>query len=617
MCAISGFYNYDSDKSHTTKEKAKIILNEMIKKLTHRGPDESGIFIDKGCNFAHTRLSIIDLKNGKQPMNFTTKDGLFSIVYNGEIYNMPSLRNELIKSNVELNTSSDTEVILKGFMNEGYSFFEKLNGIFSFAIWESKKEKLTLVRDRLGVKPLFYTIFDNTIIFSSEIKGLFVYPNFTPKIDKSGLCEIFGLGPAKSYGKGVFKDVFEVLPGEFIEISKDGLKHSKYWELIAKHHEDNYKTTVEKTRYLIEDAVSLQILSDVPICSFLSGGIDSSLITAIASKKLKERNLELNTFSFDFINNDKFFKSNSFQPSLDRPYVDKMVEYLNTNHRYLFCNNKNLYDKLFDAVIARDLPCMADVESSILYFCSEVVKYNKVALTGECADEIFGGYPWFSDEVALKRDNFPWSYDMAPRERLLKDEWISLLNLGSYSYDAYHKTVLETPKLSGETEIEARRRELSYLNLRWFMTTLLDRMDRTSMYSSLEARVPFADHRIVEYLYNVPWEYKCKDGVVKGLLRDASKPYLPSEILMRRKSPYPKTYDPSYEKLLGEKLLELLKDENAPITRFLDKEKVLSFLNSESDYGKPFYGQLMAGPQLLAFMLQVNFFFSYYNVEIV
>ena len=252
----------------------------------------------------------------------------------------------------------------------------------------------------------------------------------------------------------------------------------------------------------------------------------------------------------------------------------------------------------------------------MLYFCSQVVEHNKVTLTGECADEIFGGYPWFHKKEAFEGDHFPWSTSMEPRKILLSDDFAESLGMEEYAHAAYEKTIRETPVLPGEDAHEKRRREISYLNLRWFMVTLLDRMDRTSMYSGLEARVPFADHRIVEYVFNVPWSMKCPDGIVKGLLRHAGEGHLPREILWRKKSPYPKTYDPAYEKLLGDRLKEVLADPNAPVRQILDTKKVHAFLESPSDYGKPFYGQLMAGPQMLAYMLQVNYWLEKYKIRI-
>ncbi len=546
------------------------------------------------------------------------KDGReFAIVFNGEIYNMNELKAELILEGAEFETASDTEVILVGYMLHGSSFIKKLNGIFAAAVWDSSSRRLCLFRDRLGVKPLFYTKAGDTFLFASEIKGLFAYPGVKAVLDRDGLCELFALGPAKSYGKGVFKDIFEVLPGHCITLEDDAFSDEAYWTLKSRPHTDSFDATVEKTAWLLEDAVKKQMLADIPISTFLSGGIDSSLVTAICAKELHRQGKQLNTFSFDFTGNSKYFKSNDFQPSQDRPFAEQMVSHCGTNHRFLECGNADQLNCLYLAVNARDLPCMADVESSMLYFCSKVAPHNKVTLTGECADEIFGGYPWFHSKTAFETDAFPWSSDLAPRRALLDDALIAELRMEEYARAAYEKTIHETPVLPEDSPEEKRRREIAYLNLRWFMVTLLDRMDRTSMYNGLEARVPFADHRIVEYVFNVPWEMKCKDGIVKGLLRHAGTKYLPKDILWRKKSPYPKTYDPSYEKLLGKQLKEVLATPNAPIRTLLDPKKVHAFLDSPSDYGRPWYGQLMAGPQMLAYLLQVNYWLKAYRVRIV
>jgi len=615
MCGIAGFCN---TKFNYTNEAAKWnhLLEQMNSVQKHRGPDDDGIFLTSKCGLAHVRLSIIDLTTGHQPMTRFSGGNTCTIVYNGEIYNMPELKRELLKEDLEFNTTSDTEVILAGYMLYGTEYIKQLNGIFSIAIWDEAIEKLFLFRDRLGVKPLFYTLLEGTLIFASEIKGLFEYPGIKPVINHDGLCEIFGLGPAKTYGKGVFKNIFEILPGHYLKFDYNGLSEYCYWKLESKPHEDSYEETVRKTSDLLYDAITKQMLSDIPISTFLSGGVDSSLVTSICANELKKQGKVLNTFSFDFKDNHIHFKANDFQPSQDRPWAMKMVDYSHTNHVFLECDNIELIDYLYDAVDARDLPCMADVESSMLYFCSKVINFNKVTLTGECADEIFGGYPWFHKKEMFETDAFPWSMDMNPRKVLLSDDLLSQLKIDEYVYSAYRTTIDETPVLYGENQVESRRRELAYLNLKWFMITLLDRMDRTSMYSGLEARVPFADHRIVEYIWNVPWEMKCPGGLAKGLLRAAGEEFLPNDVLYRRKSPYPKTYNPDYERLLGDRLMEVISNTNAPIRSFIDKRKVEKFIQSPSDYGKPWYGQLMAGPQMLAFMLQVNYWLEKYKIRV-
>ena len=615
MCGIAGFCNPYQDLE-TEAFKWSSTLERMNHVQKHRGPNEDGTLLTKHCGLAQVRLSIIDLKTGHQPMTRTWQGKTCSIAYNGEIYNMHTLKKELELHGFSFQTTSDTEVILAGYLLYGTSFFPKLNGIFSFAIWDCWNETLILCRDALGVKPLFFTLRENFLIFSSEIKGIFEFPGISPELDTQSLCEIFALGPAKTSGSGVFRNILELKPGHYIRWGYDGWRQEAWWKLESHLHTDSTEETGEKTRELLLSAIKGQMLSDIPISTFLSGGVDSSLVTAICSKELEKNGKQLTTFSFDFEGNNQYFQSNDFQPTQDRHWVDIMVNQFHTNHHYLECNNQSMADFLYRAVDARDLPCMADVESSMLYFCSLVKDYNQVTLTGECADEIFGGYPWFHKKEALEQDCFPWSPSMEPRKALLKDEILYLLPLEEYAKDAYLNTIHETPKLEGESKIEARRREIGYLNLRWFMQTLLDRMDRTSMHCGLEARVPFADPRIVQYLWNVPWELKCLDHQAKGLLRRASKGILPDEVLYRRKNPYPKTYNPGYETLINQRLSDILDDTSSPIHQLIDAKKVRQFLKTKSDYGKPWYGQLMAGPQMTAYLLQINYWLKTYHIRL-
>lgn len=615
MSGIAGFFNpftdYTKEESHHRQ-----ILESMNRVQKHRGPDGDGIYLSDLCGLAHVRLNVIDLVTGHQPLQRTLNRHTCVITYDGEIYNMPDLKAELILDGEDFQTTSDTEVILAGFLRYGKDYIKKLNGVFAIAIWDDTIKELHLFRDRLGIKPLFYTMKDETLVFTSEIKGLFAYPGVTPTLDHDGLCEIFALGPAKTYGKGVFKNVLELLPGEHIVFDRTSCRKEFYWKLKSHPHTDSFDDTVEKTRRLLTDAIKSQMLSDIPISTFLSGGVDSSLVTAVCAEELRKEGKTLDTFSFDFTDSEKYFKANDFQPSRDRPFVEQMVSHCGTNHRFLECTNQDQLDCLYKAVDARDLPGMGDVESSILYFCSQVKEYNTVALTGECADEIFGGYPWFHKKEAFETNAFPWSPSMEPRKTLLDDSLIYDLRMEEYAHAAYEKTVGETPRLPKDSPEERRRREIAWLNLRWFMVTLLDRMERASMYNSMSARVPFADYRIVEYVFNAPWSMKCPNGIVKGLLRHAGEGLLPKEILWRRKSPYPKTYDPHYEMLLGSRLKEVLSSPNAPIRPLLDSRKVQRFLDSPSDYGRPWYGQLMAGPQMLAYMLQVNYWMEKYKLSL-
>ncbi len=615
MCGIAGFYN-PHDHYLKEKEHYESVLQAMAERLRHRGPDDAGRWLSEHGGLSHARLSIIDLAGGHQPMVKSGSGQTFAIVYNGELYNTDELRQELMAAGYSFQTSSDTEVILAGYMEYGPDFVKRLNGIFAFAIMDTALNRLCLFRDRAGVKPLFYTVRGEELIFSSELKGILAYPGVKAQLDRRGLNEVFSIGPARTYGCGVLKDMEELLPGHYLICTPDGIRQQSYWKLVSRPHEDSYERTIEKTSFLVEDSVRRQMVSDVPICTFLSGGVDSSLVSAICAKELKKQGKRLTTFSFDFVDNDKFFRANSFQPSQDRPYVDQMVKFLDSDHHYLECGNLTQADRLFDSVLAHDLPAMGDIDSSMLQFCSMVKEHNKVALTGECADEIFGGYPWFHKKECFEAHTFPWTMDLAPRKALLDNSFLEYLDMDRYVLDTYERSVAETPVLAEDSPEEARRREIAWLNLRWFMQTLLNRMDRTSMYSGLEARVPFADHRIMEYVWNVPWDMKTRDGLVKNLLRQSGKGLLPDEILFRKKSPYPKTYDTAYEKLLVDRVREMMDDSHAPVMDFLDRKKLARFLTSPSDYGKPWYGQLMAGPQMLAYLLQVNFWLKTYHIEV-
>ena len=440
---------------------------------------------------AHSRLSIRDIQCGTQPMTRTVHDHTCTIVYNGEIYNTEELKAELPAGKFHFETTSDTEVILYCYMHFGPSFVQKLNGIFAFAIYDEQKQQLLLYRDRAGVKPLFYTQMEGSLVFGSEPKALFCHPAITPAIDRQGMQELLAIGPAHTSGTCIFQNLSEVLPGHFMVYSPQGLHDTCYWELSCHPHTDTYTDTVDHVRFLVEDAITRQLVSDVEVCTFLSGGIDSSIVTAISQNALSRQGVTLNTFSFDFEGNDKYFTSSTFQPEQDVTYVKKMLTACPTNHTYLFCNEEQLFHELYSAVDAKDLPGMTDVDASLLYFCSLVSKHNKVALTGECADEIFGGYPWFYRDDLFHANGFPWSFDLTARTAFLTDEVVNDLDLTDYSYERYLESKAKAPLLAGESKEEERRRIIGYLNIKWFMQTLLDRMDRTSMYSGLEASCTF------------------------------------------------------------------------------------------------------------------------------
>ncbi|MBE5953577.1 MAG: asparagine synthase (glutamine-hydrolyzing) [Lachnospiraceae bacterium] len=614
MCGIAGFYNPDINFSNNPKDNFKI-LNNMVKSIKKRGPDGDGTKIINSCCLAHTRLSIIDLETGSQPMSLFFGGNKYHIIYNGEIYNYKQLKKELQSYGFTFNTNSDTEVIGYMFIKYGPLFASMLNGIFSIAIYDEAENSIFLYRDHFGIKPLYYTESNKTLIFASKIDTLFEYPRVNPSIDIKGFNEIFTLGPAKTYGSGVFYGINEILPGQLLSYSPEGINKRFYYQLQCKPHTDSLEDTIEKTKYLLEDSIRSQMISDVPICTFLSGGIDSSIVSAICSKNMKENDV-LSTYSFDFEENSLHFKSHSYQLSEDRPYVDIMVKHLNSNHNYLTCRYDTLYDLLEESVDSRCLPTMADIDSSLLYFCGEVSKNHKCALTGECADEIFGGYPWYFNKDLGAKGNFPWMRDISFRKSILNPEFAATLQMEKYVKNAYNKTICEIDYIPEESEYNKNLRKISYLNIRWFMQTLLDRMDRTSMHNGLESRVPFADFRLIDYVYNIPWEFKLLNNKPKGLLRHIAKNYLPETIMNRPKSPYPKSYHPKYEELLKNRIREIIFDSTSPIRAYLNINTIKNLLNEPENNTNPWYGQLMAKPQMYAYIIQVDYWMRKYSLSL-
>lgn len=616
MCGICGYINYKDNFIGKEKEHMPL-LRKMTETLTSRGPDAEGFWIGENAAFGHRRLAVIDVERGKQPMKRTVCGHEFVITYNGELYNTDELRDRLKGWGYEFETTSDTEVLLYAYIHYGEKCAELLNGIYAFAVWDSMRQRVFLCRDRFGVKPLFYTADGDTVVFASEIKAIFKYPGIEPKLDRTGLCELFAMSPARTQGCGVYKGISELRPGRYMIVGRRGISIKKYWELKSHSHEDDYETTIEKIRELVYDGVKRQLVSDVPIASFLSGGLDSSIIAAIGAIEAKKRGERFSTYSFDYEGNEKYFKASHFQPDSDAEWVPRLVEHFGFDHRYLVCPNSALTGLLEEALFAKDLPGMADVDASLLYFCREVKKNHTVTLSGECSDEIFGGYPWFREERAFKTRAFPWCYDLDVRKEILKPEVRETLRLDEYSSERYEESVSETPAFEGDSPEEKRRREISYLNINWFMTNLLDRKDRMSMASGLEVRVPFCDHRLVEYVWNIPWDMKNRNNVSKNVLREAAKGILPEDVRLRRKSPYPKTHNPHYEAAVKAMLSEVIADDSAPILALCDKSKFEDVLKGKFDYSKPFFGQLMAMPQFVGYILQVNYLLEKYSPRIV
>lgn len=609
MCGIGGFVDYERDA-----RRGGPILHGMKRTLTPRGPDAEGTYFDEDAALVHRRLIVIDPEGGKQPMHSPDRNTI--IIYNGELYNTPELRTELMSRGHEFVGHSDTEVLLHAYLEWKTDAFSRLNGIFAFAIWEKRERRLTLCRDRLGVKPLFFAPIRNGLTFGSTIDTVLCHPEIEPALDEDGLRTLLLLGPARPPESGVFRQIKSLLPGHFAVLTPEAFTDHTYWKLEAHEHEDDLPTTIERTHTLICDAARRQLVSDVPLACFLSGGLDSSILSMLAAKDYAARGETLHTWSVDYRDNDKYFTKSIFQPNSDDSYIYQMVDFLGTHHHRVVLEPEALCAALLPATDARALPGMADVDSSLLLFCAAVKRGGTtVCLSGECADELFGGYPWYHREEILFEDTFPWSRSVGLRLGLLTPD--AVRNGEEFVRQHYRDTCDRAPKLSSDDKKAARMREMFVLNLDWFMATLLDRKDRMSMYSGLEVRVPFCDHRIVEYAYNMPWDFKSLEGREKGIVRRAFANELPKEIVYRKKSPYPKTFHPVYTRLCADYVRRIFEDNTSVAASLFDRNAVQKLMQRPESLAEPWFGQLMRTPQIFAYIIQLDRWFRHYHVKIV
>lgn len=614
MCGITGWIDWEVDLT-----RQRPVLEQMTAQLSRRGPDAAGTWLSTCAALGHRRLIVVDPEGGSQPMVRYRGDKAFTITYNGELYNAIELRQDLEARGHTFHTrNSDTEVLLMAYLEWGPECLKRLNGIFAFGIWSEEDRSLFLARDRLGVKPLFYARRGSALVFGSELKALLVHPVIEPEVDAGGLAEIFVMGPSRTPGHGVFRNVTEIRPGHCALYTPHGFRLWRYWSLVSQPHEDDLESTAFRIRHLFQDAVERQLVADVPVCTFLSGGLDSSAITAFATRAFQEAGQEeLRTYSIDYVGNEQHFRPDQFQPNSDSSWVSLVSRHLGTRHREILVDTPELTDALIPVVRANDLPGMADIDSSLLIFCGEVKKEATVALSGESADEVFGGYPWFHSEEALAGNTFPWVRMVRERASLLSPDLVDQIMPLEYVARRYQEALEEVPRLPGEDETDARIRRLFYLNITRFMPTLLDRKDRMSMAVGLEVRVPFCDHHLVEYVWNIPWWMKNYQGQEKGILRRALSGVLPDEVLMRRKSPYPKTHHPAYLEATRQWMLNILDEPDSPILPLLNVKAVRELARSETRaMSMPWFGQLMNLPQLFAYLAQVNTWLKTYRVSI-
>lgn len=605
MCSICGIYRTgDCDAAKCERD-----VRAMNERLVHRGPDSSGVHTFQHGALAHNRLAVVDVAGGMQPMHAEYGGRHYTVVYNGELYNTEEIRQELALAGVRFQTRSDTEAVLYAYAVWGEDAPAHMNGIFAFAVLCEEEQSLFLARDRFGIKPLFFTERGGEYRFASEVKALLC--DRRAVIDREGLWQLFILSPVRAQGGGVFKGIYELLPGECAYLTASGMRRKTYWTLTAHPHTLTRAETIDQTRALVCDAVRRQLVSDVPLATLLSGGLDSSVITALAARQYAAEGRTLSSYSFTYEDSESFRES-LFQPESDDLYAAALGAELGCDHTVLRAPIERVASLLGDACLARDFPGQADIDSSLLYFCGEVKRRHTVVLSGECSDEIFGGYPWFYRPEMLMREHFPWLHDPHVRIALLRGELAHEREGMLYMKGLYRACIDGVDTLEEDTSAMRLSRRATALSVRYFMTNLLERKDRMSMAHALEVRVPFADHRILEFVYNVPWEIKFENRVEKALLRNAMREFLPGRVLWRKKSPYPKTHSKQYERTVRSMLAARMEDESSVLHRLLNRSALTAFCERES---ATWQGQLMATPQMLAWLIQLDVFCRAYDVS--
>ncbi|MEA5363929.1 asparagine synthase (glutamine-hydrolyzing) [Amycolatopsis sp., V23-08] len=571
MCGIAGWVSYDADLT-----RRQDVVDAMTETMACRGPDDVGTWVRTHVALGHRRLAIIDLPGGRQPMSVHTPNGDVAMVYSGETYNFTELKDELTKLGHKWETDSDTEVVLHGYLQWGDAVVDHLNGMYAFAIWDERDDRLVMIRDRMGIKPFYYYPTRDGVLFGSEPKAILANPLASKVVDTDGLRELLAF--TKRPGWSLWKDMEEVQPGTIVTVSREGVRTRTYWKLDAKQHTDDQETTVERVRELMTDIVHRQMVADVPRCVLLSGGLDSSAVTGLAAARLAEQGEQLRTFSVDFFGQEENFKPDEMRDTADSPFIRDVADLVGSAHQDVMLNPAELSDPAVRRAVlkARDIPAgLGDMDTSLYLLFKAIRGESTVALSGESADEVFGGYRWFHDEKAVNADTFPWlafrSSMMDERASLYTPELVRKLNLEAYVADQYATAVAGVEHLDGESEREARMRTICNLHLTRFVRMLLDRKDRASMAVGLEVRVPFCDHRLVEYVYNTPWSLKTFDGREKSLLRHATKHVLPDSVRDRVKSPYPSTQDPGYAAALQQQVKEVLAEPNHSVFGLVDK----------------------------------------------
>ncbi|MFJ6461344.1 asparagine synthase (glutamine-hydrolyzing) [Streptomyces sp. NPDC091387] len=574
MCGITGWVSFERDL-----RSASATVDAMTETMSCRGPDDRGTWINGPAALGHRRLAIIDLPGGRQPMTADTPQGTVALVYSGETYNFTELRRELTGRGHRFTTDSDTEVVLRGYLEWGEAVAERLNGMYAFALWDGRHDKLVMIRDRMGIKPFYYYETPDGVLFGSEPKAILANPLARARVGLDGLRELFAF--VKTPGHAVWDGMREVEPGTVVTVDRNGLRRHVYWQLETRPHTDSKDDSIAHVRSLLDDIVRRQLVADVPRCTLLSGGLDSSAMTAIAARQLAANGETVRSFAVDFVGQADNFVADELRTTPDTPYVHDVARASGTDHRDIVLDSHALADPEVRAQVirARDIPMgFGDMDASLYLLFRSIREHSTVALSGESADEVFGGYLQFFDEEARRANTFPWLVRFAQHfgddSDVLRPDLTAALDLPSYIQDSYDSAVAGVQRLDGESDFEFRMRKICNLHLTRFVRVLLDRKDRASMAVGLEVRVPFCDHRLVEYVYNTPWSLKSFDGREKSLLREATADVLPKSVYDRVKSPYPSTQDPKYALALQGHAKDLLAQPSHPVFDLVDRDRV-------------------------------------------
>ncbi|WP_414170161.1 asparagine synthase (glutamine-hydrolyzing) [Streptoverticillium reticulum] len=614
MCGVAGWIDFErdlSDQAHTVRVMAGTLAN--------RGPDGEAVWTDRRAALAFRRLAVIDPAGGAQPMVAEENGRVLAVlVYNGEVYNYRRLREELTGRGHRFRTGSDSEVVLRAYLEWGEHCVDRLDGMFAFGVWDPRTQQLMLARDRLGMKPLYYAPTDRGVVFGSEVKALLAHPLVDAVVDGEGLAEL--LAYIATPGHAIYRGIRSVRPGHVLTVRDGSLRERCYWALPGREHTDDWETTVATVRELLAESVSAHLVSDVPLCTLLSGGVDSSAIAALAARARPD-GPPPRTFAVDFEGHSERFQKDHWHEDPDNPYAAEVARHIGADHEVLVLRTADLADTVTAtaALRAQDLPRPTpDMDRSLYLLLRAVRRNSTVALMGEIADELFGGYRSFHDRELLDSGNFPWvtmGFSVAPHGMstgLLDPSLLEKLDVPGYAAGRYSEAVAEVPALEGESARDALLRKVGYLHMTRWLPMLLNRNDHLGMAVGLEIRAPYCDHRLVEYVFNIPWELKNHGGRDKSPLRQAMTGLLPESVLRRKKSPFPITQDPRYGEVLRDRLDAVLADPGSPVRPLVDMPAARELLAA----GRPVRTTGWGERRNVEMVLQLDAWLRHYRVRL-